>query len=195
MNPSTNKPRNLGRKVAAGVVGLAALGASTLVAPSFASAQEATPAPEVTTPDTDRPDRSDREARRADQAERKAAFAELLGATTEELREAKQNGQSLADVAAANGVDIATVTDAMEAAINERIDEAVAEGHLTAEEADERRAMIAEKVEDKVNGVRGDGEGRRGHRGHRHGPRSAADADATTGAVFSSARFGGGLSA
>ncbi|HEX4901349.1 MAG TPA: hypothetical protein VFV42_00970 [Acidimicrobiales bacterium] len=96
--------------------------------------------------------------------------AEVLGLTTDELRTRLQGGESLADIAEAEGVDVQAVVDAIVAAHTERLDEAVADGHLTQEQADERAADLEEHAQDIVDGTfEGRMGGMRGPGGHRHG--------------------------
>lgn len=93
--------------------------------------------------------------------------AEVLGMEVDDLKTALQEGQTIAEVA---GENVGAVTDALVAEANERIDQAVADGRLTADEAAEKKADVAEKVEAKVNG--GVGFGGRGF-----GPRGGFDQD------------------
>lgn len=93
---------------------------------------------------------------------------ETLGITADELRDARQDGTSLAELAEAQGVEVATLIDALVSAAEERIAEHVADGDLSQEEADERLAEVEERITDRVNGEapeRGDGE----RRMHGHG--------------------------
>ena len=93
---------------------------------------------------------------------------ETLGIAADELRDARQDGTSLAELAEAQGVEVATLIDALVSAAEERIAEHVADGDLTQEEADERLAEAEERITDRVNGEapeRGDGE----RRMHGHG--------------------------
>jgi polyhydroxyalkanoate synthesis regulator phasin len=78
--------------------------------------------------------------------------AEVLGMEVDDLKTALQDGQTIAEIA---GDDVDAVTDALIAEANERIDQAVADGRLTADEAAEKQAEVAEKVEAKVNGEAG----------------------------------------
>ena len=68
------------------------------------------------------------------------AVAEELGLTSEELCERLQAGETLADIAEAAGVPLATLKAAADAArqaaVVERIEQAVADEHLTREQAD-----------------------------------------------------------
>lgn len=79
--------------------------------------------------------------------------AEAIGIDEAELRTAIENGDTIADVAAANGVDADVVIDAMVDAKAERIAEKVEEGRLTQAEADEKLADVETRIEDRVNGV------------------------------------------
>jgi uncharacterized protein YidB (DUF937 family) len=90
--------------------------------------------------------------------------AEAIGVTDDELHGALEDGQSLAQVAEANGVDVQTVIDALVAEINAHIDEKVADGDLSEEEGAERKAEAAERITDLVNR---EGVGFRGERGRR----------------------------
>lgn len=84
------------------------------------------------------------------------AAAESLGMTTDELRDALSDGDTLAEVAGQEGVDVQTVIDAMVADANARIEEEVAEGDLTQEEATQRKADVTERITDVVqNGFPG----------------------------------------
>ncbi len=78
------------------------------------------------------------------------AVAEILGMEADEIRAQLDEGMSLADIAEANDVDPDELVDAMVAAATERIDEKVAEGDLTDEEAAEKLAEKSERIEDKV---------------------------------------------
>jgi hypothetical protein len=82
--------------------------------------------------------------------------AAAIGIEADALREALRSGQSMADVATANGVDPAAVVDALVADAEARLAEKVADGTLTQAEADERLAGKAERIEDRVDRVPGD---------------------------------------
>jgi hypothetical protein len=77
--------------------------------------------------------------------------AEAIGVPVDELRAALADGRSLAQVAEAEGVERQTVVDALVAAANAHIDEHVADGDLTAEQAEARKAEVAERVADLVD--------------------------------------------
>jgi hypothetical protein len=82
------------------------------------------------------------------------AAAAAIGIEEDALREALQNDQTIAQVAQANNVDPQTVVDALVADVSARIDQKVADGDLTQEEADERKAELPEKMTAIVNGER-----------------------------------------
>lgn len=79
--------------------------------------------------------------------------AEVLGLEVDELRTQLSDGATIADVA---GDDLDAVIDALVAEKTERIAEAVEDGRLTQEEADEKLAEVENRVNDKVNGIRGE---------------------------------------
>jgi polyhydroxyalkanoate synthesis regulator phasin len=96
--------------------------------------------------------------------------ADALGLTPEELRDAlATEGTTLAEVAEEQGVETSTLVDALVAAGEERIEQAVTDGRLTREQADELRESLPERVaaaiELEFRGDRGHGSGRRGHLG------------------------------
>ncbi|MFP5577391.1 MAG: hypothetical protein ACLGIZ_04020 [Acidimicrobiia bacterium] len=90
--------------------------------------------------------------------------AEALGMTEDQLRTALEGGKTIAEVAADEGVDVQAVIDALAADARARLDQAVADGDLTREQADERLARIEERVTAMV-----DGERPARHRGHHAG--------------------------
>ncbi|SOC49673.1 hypothetical protein SAMN05660748_2405 [Blastococcus aggregatus] len=105
------------------------------------------------------------------------AAATALGMSEDELRTALEaDGTTLADVAEDQGVPVGTLVDALVAGGQERIADAVEDGRITQEQADERLAdleeRITERVEQEMPGFGGHGPG--GHRG------SAADEPAET---------------
>jgi uncharacterized protein YidB (DUF937 family) len=79
------------------------------------------------------------------------AAAEALGITADELRTALDDDQTIAEVAAAKGVDVQTVIDAMVAGMKAHLDEEVAAGEHTQAEADEKLADATERITDSVN--------------------------------------------
>ncbi|RBY87799.1 hypothetical protein [Blastococcus sp. TF02A-30] len=102
-----------------------------------------------------------------------SAAADALGMTEDELRTALQeDGATLAQVAEDQGVAVEDLVAALVQAQRERIAEAVEEGRLTQEEADELLADVEERVSDRVDQEfpgRGPGGGwGPGHRGGQH---------------------------
>jgi predicted trehalose synthase len=109
------------------------------------------------------------------------AAAEALGLSEEELRDALAEGDtSIADIAEQEGVDVQDVIDAMVAAANERIDEAVDNnGDIDANEAEELKEDLADRIEDFVDNEgfgMGHGFGRR--------PPSGGDRSSGPGVLF-----------
>jgi hypothetical protein len=94
-----------------------------------------------------------------------SAAATALGITEDELRTALQDGKSLADVAADQGVDKQKVIDALVAAAKERLAAAVTAGDLTQAEADERSADLEARITEEVDEVHEGGRGGGGHGG------------------------------
>lgn len=89
------------------------------------------------------------------------AIAEAAGVTVEELHEARHDGQSLTEIAAAEGISRATLIDRLVALAEKRIDAAVTAGRLTAEQAEERKADLEERIGTMVDRTGGPGHGPR----------------------------------
>jgi AraC-like DNA-binding protein len=92
------------------------------------------------------------------------AAAVFLEMTRAELREALQDGKTLAQVARDRGKSIDGLVDALVAEAEKKLDQAVEEGHLTDAERDDMVAGLEERITAAVNG-------RFPPRFHRHGPR------------------------
>ncbi|MGI9614131.1 MAG: hypothetical protein ACR2QO_14570, partial [Acidimicrobiales bacterium] len=183
--------RNIGL-VGAGAIGTVAvtLGAATVV-----GAQDDAPTLDDTSPEETREARQQAridnmvedgvitqeqadtltEVREAVQAEREARKAERLegiagaiGITVDELEAAKESGQTLAEIA---GDNLDGLVEYLTTEATAKIDEAVAEGRITQEQADEKLDGLSERIEQRIES--GDCFGRKGHgrRGH-HGPRN-----------------------
>lgn len=75
-----------------------------------------------------------------------ALLAEALGMTTEELFAAQTAGQTVAEMAAAQGVELADVVAAVIAPRAERLAQFVADGRLTQEQADTMLATMTEHL-------------------------------------------------
>jgi polyhydroxyalkanoate synthesis regulator phasin len=98
------------------------------------------------------------------------AIAEELGLTTDEIRAALEDGQSLADLAAANGSSADALVAVLVDEATTHLDEHVADGDITQEEADERLAEMTERITAMVNGEMPAFDGR-GHDGRGPGGR------------------------
>lgn len=82
------------------------------------------------------------------------AAADALAMTEDEVRDALADGKTLADLAGEKGVPVEALVDALVAEHETRLDEEVAEGDLTREEADERLGRAEARLTDLVNGER-----------------------------------------
>ena len=89
------------------------------------------------------------------------AIAKAAGVTVEELHEARHDGQSLAEIAAAKGISRETLIDRLVALAEERLDKGVAAGRLTAAQAEERKAGLEERIGTMVDRTGGPGHGPR----------------------------------
>jgi hypothetical protein len=112
------------------------------------------------------------------------AAAAYLGLTEAELREQLEDGQTLAEIAEAEGKSVDGLEQALIDAAGEDIAAAVEAGRLTQEQADEILAELPERIDDVVNGTFPPG-----GPGHHHGPgddngppanERPADTDSTT---------------
>jgi hypothetical protein len=81
-----------------------------------------------------------------------SAAATAIGISADDLRTAVQSGQTIAEVAAAHGVATQVVIDAVVADMQSHLAEAVANGRLTQDQADERSANAVERATHLVNG-------------------------------------------
>lgn len=79
--------------------------------------------------------------------------ADVLNMTEDELREALADGSSLAEVAEAQGVERQELIDALVSATRAHLEEQVAEGDLTQEQADRRLDGLTEMIERRVDGT------------------------------------------
>jgi len=91
-------------------------------------------------------------------------LATVLGTDADTLGQELRSGQSLADIAAANGVDTQDVVDAIVANIDERIQAGVDAGRIDQTKADEMLANAETRAQGIVDGTIKPG-GPRGHRG------------------------------
>jgi len=80
------------------------------------------------------------------------AAAGAIGISTSELVSALRDSRTIAEVAEAHDVPVAEVVDAIVAAEQDRLDELVADGRLTQEQADALSGDLNERATDLVNG-------------------------------------------
>jgi hypothetical protein len=80
--------------------------------------------------------------------------AAYLGLGEDALRTRVESGQTLAQVAQAQGKSVDGLIDALVAEEKQELADAVAAGRLTQAQADERLTDLRARVTDKVNGVR-----------------------------------------
>lgn len=73
-----------------------------------------------------------------------------LGMTVQDLREALDEGQSVADLAEAQGVPLDDILNALLEPVTEHLDQAVADGKLTQEEADAKLAEVTERLSEQL---------------------------------------------
>lgn len=99
------------------------------------------------------------------------AAASYLGLTEKELRAKLDEKTSLADVAKAQGKDAAGLEAAIVAAAKERLDAAVKDGKLTADQRDEIEQDLAARVKEQVEHAGPPKGGPRGGPGGPDGPR------------------------
>ncbi|WP_034770719.1 hypothetical protein [Exiguobacterium marinum] len=118
------------------------------------------------------------------------ALIEALGLTEEEVDAARENRQSIHELAEEKGISIDAFIDAIMTSHEEKLATAVEEGNMTQEEADQILADHEERFADVTSyddledarGMRGGREG--GRHGHGHGPHHdksfSSDDDAST---------------
>lgn len=104
-------------------------------------------------------------------------LAEILGLEQDALREAVMGGQSLADIAAEQGVDTQDLVDAIVSATEERVNGALESGRIDQEKADEIIGGAEDRAEAMLNGEFEGPRGPRGPGGH-NGPDAGPDTDA-----------------
>jgi hypothetical protein len=95
-----------------------------------------------------------------------AAAAKALGISTDKLETQLRAGKSLADIAKAQGKDVADLKATLTAAAKDRIAKAVKDKQLTQAQADELSKDLADRISDLVDGKRPTppkGFGRHGH--------------------------------
>jgi hypothetical protein len=78
-------------------------------------------------------------------------LSEFLGMTEQELIEALRSGDTVAEIAEAAGIDPEAVIDALVADAQEKLAEAVENGRISQEQADEIAATLEERITTFVN--------------------------------------------
>ena len=91
------------------------------------------------------------------------AAAKALNLSVDDLRSKLEGDKTIAQVAQEQGVDVQTVIDAMVADATAHTDHAVQDGKLTADQANERKANLQERITKLVNEGKPKGGGPRGH--------------------------------
>jgi hypothetical protein len=97
------------------------------------------------------------------------AIQELLGMSREEIQEEREGGSSLLEIAQSKDVTAAEITETIMEAKKDRLEEAVENGYLTQEQADERLGRMEGKFGEKINGNFIGKNGKNGGIGHRFG--------------------------
>ncbi|MGA0036093.1 MAG: hypothetical protein ACO3HT_08185 [Ilumatobacteraceae bacterium] len=80
-------------------------------------------------------------------------LAEVLGIDVETLRAEFAAGKSIADIASEQGIEIETVVDALVAEVETHLDEHVADGSLSEDEAADKLAKAEAMISERVNEV------------------------------------------
>ena len=96
--------------------------------------------------------------------------ASTLGLTVEEVRTAISNGQTLAQLAEANGSSGQELIDALVVAAKAHLDEEVAAGEHTQDEADAKLVEATTRITEFVNNTPAEGPMGGGMGGGHHGP-------------------------
>ncbi|NLI11304.1 hypothetical protein [Pelotomaculum propionicicum] len=80
-----------------------------------------------------------------------ANVAEFLGISQDDLRAARQAGQSLVQIAAEKGISEQQLLDYMLAQRTAQIDQLVTDGRITQEQADQHKQFMTERVQENIN--------------------------------------------
>jgi hypothetical protein len=158
------KPRRSRLKVAAGVAAVAGLLVVAAAANVFAADPTATPSASAAAPqasalpgtgasDGGPGDHGHRGGPTVEAVTDTSVAAQAIGISEADLVTALNDGQSMADVAKANNVDVQKVIDALVADKNAELDTAVKAGTMTQAQADAEKAEATQFVTDQVNGT------------------------------------------
>jgi uncharacterized protein YidB (DUF937 family) len=99
--------------------------------------------------------------------DRREAVADFIGLSQEDIRAAFEEGSTLAEVAADQGISEGDLTAFLIDYMSADIDEAVANGQLTQERGDAMKERLGERIEARINATPGEGHPHRPHRGGR----------------------------
>lgn len=167
--------------LAAVSLGSGAVAGALLFSPVVSGAQSETTVDESTTDEstTDETDDDERECGHRHHLLLRLgleAAADAIGISTDDLRTELRDGQTIAEVAEDNDVDVQAVIDAMVAAGEARIDELVDEGRVDEGRAETFKENLPDRVTAIVNSER-PFDGPRGRRHHHFGGQLAPETD------------------
>ncbi len=128
---------------------LGAIGIGTAVLPAVAGAQ-GTDAAQIAETGTTTDVKGHPRLRELAREEFKLA-ADTIGIPAKELRQDVKGGQSISEVAEANGVATQTVVDAVVNDLSAKLDKAVADGKISQERADKVKERLPERITNLVN--------------------------------------------
>jgi uncharacterized membrane protein len=114
------------------------------------------------------------------------AAADALGIDESDLHDALASGQTLAEIAEAQGISVDALASALSTSVTADLQEKLAAGDITQEQYDEATSTLADRIDDIINGeFSGHGPGRhhgfRGGVGDDFGGNGSDDKGATTG--------------
>lgn len=158
----------LGMVLGSGLVILALVGLALLPSVVQASALGQTATPSATTPDIARPGMGGFRFHHGGSKTLITATANVTGLTVQEVLTQLQSGQTLAQIAEANGKTADQVIEAARALLQEQLAQDVAAGWLTQTRADAALTRFDETAPDLVNSALNFGRGP-GLGGHGHG--------------------------
>lgn len=79
------------------------------------------------------------------------AIQKLFGMSREEIQEQRQEGNSLLEIAESKNITAENLIGTMLQAKKDRLEEAVENGYLTQEQANDRLELFEERIEEKIN--------------------------------------------
>lgn len=163
------KTKNLA--IGSGLLSAGIIAGSIFAPLGFAGAQEDTPetdpqtdVPDADAPGSEAPELAHRRGPRGHKGLVGDAVSEILGLTTDELRAALQEGKTLVEIAAEQGISETDLVRKLVEQASAKLDELVASGDITSEMAAEKKAGLEERISNAVNADPADRH-RHGHRG------------------------------